>query len=227
MGGVGVAESLLGDTISADRRGGRPVSPVGRTAGRRGSSAGAAVRGRSLVTGENFSVRSVLGVAFGPTPDAVAPDGVEAAGEVGAPKPLSGADVASGSEGDDEVAADVRRGAEGDDDDDDGDVYARAVVGSGRTAVSGARRRGSTRSDGTDGIDPAPSSPAGASPPTAKRSSGSVTPSAPSCSRSAAISCRRARRESVVSVRTVSRSSFSTTSSCSRRAEISRSSWSS
>ena len=92
----------------------------------------------------------------------------------------------------------------------------------------GARRRGSTLSDGTDGNDgPAPSCPAGAFVPTAKRSSGRLTPSWPSCSRRAAISLRSATMDSVVSARTLARRSFSTTSSCSRRAEISRSSCSS
>src|SRR5699024_10128756 len=105
------------------------------------------VRDRAASTGENFSVRSVLGVASGPTPDTDAP-AAAGAGGVGASAVGGAGGVGASAVG----GAGGVGAAEGVDDD---EVYARALAGSGRTDGSDTRRRGSTRSDGTDGSDPA------------------------------------------------------------------------
>lgn len=180
--------------VWADPHDDRDDSPTGRTAGRRGEEEGSCVRVPGSVTGENFSVRSVLGVDPGPTPEACAP---EVSGPAAAerpvddtavePNPLTGADAGRS----DEEPVEVHE--ESDDDDTDADsVYGFAAVSPVRLPDSDGRWRGSTRSDGTDGRRPAPSSPAGPPPDTANRSSGRLTPIAASCSRSDAISWRRA-----------------------------------
>ncbi len=122
-------------------------------------------------------MRSVLGVASGPTPATDGSVGDGSVGDEGLPgcvDRVNGADWPGRSEvvfsPDDSVSAEVLAPTRG-------------------GVIPGVRRRGATRSDGTDGRDePAPSCPAGPGPPTAKRSSGRLTPSADNCSRSAAIS---------------------------------------
>lgn len=209
VGAVGAAGAACGAAVADSRPDAgvgvwaddRDESPTGRTAGRRGEEEGSCVRAPGSVTGENFSVRSVLGVDPGPTPETCVPvvSGPAAAvrsADAAAvePKPLTGADAGRS----DEEPAEVHE--ESDDDDTDADsVYGVAAVSPDRLPVSDARRRGSTRSDGTDGSSPAPSSPAGPPPDTANRSSGRLTPIAASCSRSDAISWRKAKTDSEVS----------------------------
>lgn len=151
--GSGVRVGALEVADSAGRHEGRAESLTGRTAGLRGASVVSCDHARGSLTGENFSVRSVLGVASGPTPET----GVAGSDGVGA--------VEVDGPGVDGAGVDTFDDDDGDEDDDV--VNGRATVGSGRSDATGPRRRGSTLSEGTDGRGPTPSSPAGASPATA------------------------------------------------------------